>query len=209
MTQFSISRIKLSHFRLLALLTIVVIIAGCAYAKAKGKVIEQKLIQPDEEIVILWDVGVYDNSIIQSKLVKDGVYSRRFEICLNEFLEKTFARNGYKVHARKKYQARLEDASTASSYVLILRNTRAEYSLRNPNDFVLLTEGTLYERQTGRRLWSVENWLANGADQNGNSALHLVRALAADGFLNVKLEQVVDYDGILSAQYRGVSKCPL
>ena len=138
MKQSFISEMRPFPLQPLALLMIVVI-AGCAYAKAKGTVIEPKLIQPNEEIVILWDIGTYDNSIIQNKLVRDGLYSKRFEICMNEYLEKTFARNGYRTSARKKFAANIEDAPATSLYVLLLRNSHVTYKLRDPTDLVLRT----------------------------------------------------------------------
>jgi hypothetical protein len=186
----------------------VLALTACAYPKAKGTVIEAVTIRPGEGITVFWDVGNFSDENVQLAFQKNGVYSRRFELCTNEYIEKTFGRNGYKVKAIKMQKAAF-NSNAATPYVLVLNNVEAAYDARSPGSIGLKVEGALYARSNGKKLWTVKNWLSTNDNENGISALHLVRAMASGGFLAVKLEDVVDYDGLLSPTYRKTSSCSL
>lgn len=194
------------------ILLVVVILAGCANPRVGGSVKEQRLIQPDQRITILWDVGVFcHNSKPDCKHLTDTIYSKQYEACTTAHLKRTFYENGYNVKVFKVQQVGEVKLNTPfpksvfidTPYVLLLRNTTAKFQnvtlKRNPDSLGLLTllnvESELYDRESGHMLWQGSSYWAADAKGNGTPSLQLVRALAADGFLNRKIEDVVDYMG--------------
>lgn len=198
-----------NHFILLAIM----ILSGCANPRAVGLVKEQRLIQPDQKITILWDVGAFcNNPRLNCKQLADTIYSDNYEACTNAHLKQIFNKNGYAVKVFKlKYVGEVKHNTPIAKtllvdtpYVLLLRNKTAEFlnvtTKRNPSVdpglvVKLHVESELYDRESGHMLWQGNSYWAPEAKSNGTPSLQLVRALAADGFLNRKMEDVVDYSG--------------
>jgi hypothetical protein len=187
---------------LLVALCLAALNAGCAQQRASGKVLEQALISPDQKIAILWTLGSFDDRSIDQVLLREGTYGNRYELCTNALLERTFRANGYVVQARKLQPGERPAVPAEVRYALLLRNTAVRFqanrsgSFSSPFPSVLLdVEGDLVDRKSGKRLWTVYNWLSSDARRNSIPAVHLVRGLAADGYLDLKPEDVADYLG--------------
>lgn len=196
------------------ILLVAVILAGCANPRAEGSIKERRLIQPDQRITILWDVGAFcnNNPRLDCKQLKNTIYSKQYETCTSAHLKRTFYENGYNVKVFKVQQVGEVKLNTPipksafidTPYVLLLRNTTAKFQnvtlKRNPTEnpgllTLLHVESELYDRESGRMLWQGSSYWAADAKGNGTPSLQLVRALASDGFLNRKIEDVVDYMG--------------
>ncbi|NWG87486.1 MAG: hypothetical protein HXY26_08275 [Hydrogenophilaceae bacterium] len=187
----------------------VIVLVGCAYPRAKSSVVQPVVIQPEQEITILWDIGNFDRFNVNDALVRNGTNTKHFEACTNHFFETTFARNGYKIKIIKVDNAQLGAVTASSPFVLVMHNVSAKYQLQSPQSVVLDYEGDLYDLRTGKIVWTAKNWLSMDPNSNGHSALQLIRAMAADGILVRRMEEIVDYEGVLSAQYRKLPGCPL
>lgn len=200
----------MKHLTITLILSAIVFIAGCAHPYSKGTLIEQKRIQPKAKITILWDLGTFKDSNVNQVMSRYGAYSKSFESCTNAIFERTFSKNGQSVQVLKVPKADIKEVHVDSPYVFVLHNTKAHYQYREAGaGAVLDVEGLLYETETGHKLWSVESWLSPNADVNSHPALQLVRGLAANGFLNLKIEEISDYLGVIPASPREVSiGCP-
>ena len=186
-------------------LLVVMILAGCTIQRAKGTIKEPRLINPNQKITILWDVGMFcHDSTVSCEMLKNSIYSKQYETCTTAHQERTFYKNGYSVKAIKVLKAGLNAVRVDTPYVLVLRNTDAVFvglaSRLNPSLSggllaSLKVESELYDSKSGHMLWQGHSYWANDAKNNGTPMLLLVRALAADGFLNLKIENVVDYLG--------------
>jgi hypothetical protein len=195
------------------ILLVVMVLVGCANPRSEGFVKEQRLIQPDQRITILWDVGAYcHNPRLNCKQLAESIYSNNYETCTNSHLKRTFSENGYNI---KVYKVRKVDdvkpnisfpksAFLDTPYVLLIRNKTAKFlnasTNRNPSTdpglvVKLNVEIELYDRESAHLLWHGSSYWSADAKGNGTPSLQLVRALAADGFLNRKIEDVVDYMG--------------
>jgi len=188
--------------RLLVAFCLAALNAGCALDRAAGKVHEQVLIPSDQKIAILWTLGQFEDRTINQVLLREGTYSKRYEMCTNALLEQTFRANGYFVQARKLERGERPVVPADVRYALLLRNTAVRFqanrggSYTSPFPSVLFdVEGDLFDRKTGKRLWTVYNWFSSDARRNSIPAVHLVRGLAADGYVNLKPENVVDFLG--------------
>jgi hypothetical protein len=74
---------------------------------------------------------------------------------------------------------------------------------------MLNVEGGLYDARSGQLLWQVKTHLGAKPTGNNHPPLHVIRALAEDGFINRKLEDVVDYlGGQPNQQTWTPEKCP-
>ncbi len=176
--------------------------AGCAVDRAAGKVHEQALIAPGEKMAILWTLGTFEDRTINQVLLREGTYGKRYELCTNALLEQTFRANGYVVQARKLEPGERPALPLDVRYALLLQNTAVRFlanrggSYTSPFPSVLFdVKGDLVDRKTGKRLWTVHNWLSSDARRNSIPAVHLVRGLAADGYLNLKPEDVANFLG--------------
>src|SRR5882672_4830835 len=76
--------------RLLVAFCLAALNAGCALDRAAGKVHEQVLIPSDQKIAILWTLGQFEDRTINQVLLREGTYSKRYEMCTNALLEQTF-----------------------------------------------------------------------------------------------------------------------
>lgn len=188
-------------------LTLLLVMTLVGYAKqSTGDTIkEQRLIQPNQKITILWDTGLFCNDpTVNCEMLKRSIYSKQYETCTTAHLENTFHKNGYSVKAIKVLKAELNAAHVDTPYVLVLRNTSAKFSglvsgynpsLNRGLLSFLQVESELYDSKSGRLLWQGSSYWSSNAHQNGTPSLLLVRSLASDGFLNRKTEDVVDYLG--------------
>jgi hypothetical protein len=181
----------------LTLLCLAAGLAGCGgLPRAPGKVHEQGLIAPDQKIAILWTVGPFTDSTASQILQRDGTLGKRYEGCTNALIEQTFRANGYTAWASKLEPGQRAAVPADARYVLSLRNVSVRYSRTPSGSAVLLdVEGDLFDRKSGKRLWTVYNWLSSDAARNSITSVHLVRALAADGYIGLKPEEVADYRG--------------
>ena len=135
-------------------------------------------------------------------LRRENTYGKSYELCTNALVEQTFRANGYAALARKVETGERPVVPADVRYVLFLRSTQVRF-LSNPQGtaaspfpgVLIDVEGDLLDRKTGKRLWTVYNWLASDAKKNSVPSVHLVRALAADGYLKIKPNEVVDYLG--------------
>ena len=67
----------------------------------------------------------------------------------------------------------------------------------------------LYDRKAQRILWNVTHFISSHARSNGKPVLDIVTALAADGYLEVKPEEVADYSGARGGSSADVvGECP-
>lgn len=178
-------------------------LAGCGgLPRASGKVHEPGVIAPDQKIAILWTVASFADSNVNQILQRDGTYGKRYEGCTNALIEQTFRANGYVAWANKLEKGVRPAVPADVRYVLAFRNVAVRYSTSRSGSYsapfptVLLdVEGELFDRKTGKRLWTVFNWLSSDAARNAITSVHLVRGLAADGYLALKPEAVADYAG--------------
>lgn len=186
-------------------------LAACSAPRAKTTLHETRLIQPSDGIAIFWDVGTFTRSPdVQSALRENGAYSKRFEVCTSEFLATTFSRNGYKVTVeRSRPMAIFNRSSSDAKYILVLNNTSASFSSSGPAAATigLTIDGTLFDRASGKSLISLKYPMSPKADDNGGLVIQLVRGLAAEGFLNVPVDKVADFDGVVSQSFRRTSPC--
>lgn len=193
----------------LVLLIAIMILAGCANPRAGGIVKEKRLIQPNQTITILWDVGALTNDpILNQRIMASPIFSKQYETCINAFYERTFSANGYHAKAIKVKKAELAAAPPDTTYVLALRSTEANFSRPAFGFSSLKVEGELYDKKSGRVLWETHNILFTKAQYNDTMIWHLVRALADDGFLNRKIEDVVDHQGRPSPPKGEYNECP-
>jgi len=186
-----------------AALCLTVAIAGCGgLPRATGDVHEQASIPPGEKIAILWTLGSSTDVNVNYVLAFNGTQGEDYERCTNALIERTFGANGYVAWARKLRKDERPVVPPDVRYMLVLRNTSVRYtrsrrvSTSSPfSDVLLDVTGDLFDRKTGKRLWTAYNWLASDAKRNSITSVHLVRGLAADGYLNLKPEAVADYAG--------------
>lgn len=184
------------------------ILVGHANQSTGDTIREQRLIQTNQKITILWDTGLFCNDpTVNCEMLKRSIYSKQYETCTTAHLESTFHKNGYSVKAIKVLKAELNAVRVDTPYVLVLRNTSAKFSglVSGRNPFLnwgllssLQVESELYDSKSGHLLWQGSSYWSSNANQNGTPSLLLVRALASDGFLNRKAEDVVDYLGMQS-----------
>lgn len=194
------------------ILLAVIILSGCAHPRAGGTIKEQRQIQPSQKITILWDVQVRcDNPNNNCSVPVNSIYSKQFEACTNAYFERTFYQNGYSAKAIKVNKAELNAAHVDSPYVLVLRNNSAYFrSYAGGTGMLeqLNVEGELYDTESSHILWRVKSYLSPNAKENIFPAIQLVRALADDGFLNRKIEDVVDYQGGTAPLNKVPERCP-
>lgn len=186
------------------ILLAVIIFSGCAaHPRVPSVVMEQRLIQPNQEITILWDIqtgcGAQNGCAMGGSSIYSNIYSKQYEVCTNSYYEKTFSRNGYKAKVLKVNKADISTVSIDTQYVLVLHN---DSTLVYGNSWVptkalvqLHLNGKLYDGNSGKLLWQGESHLEANAKRNFHPAIQIVRALADDGFLNLKVNDVVDYEG--------------
>ncbi|WP_138512697.1 hypothetical protein [Rhodoferax bucti] len=205
----------MSYNRLLSVVFLAVCtlqLAACSAPSAKTTLHETRTIKPDDGVSIFWDIGIFSGSPeIHNALNQNGTYSQRFEACTNDFLVKTFQRNGYVATAERRPLATVNNTASNAKFILILNNAKARYTSGSviAHTIGLTLEGTLYERDTGKSLLSVTYPLSSMADDNGALVVQLVRGLAKKGFLDRPVEKVVDYDGVLTQSFRKTSDCPI
>ena len=192
-----------SRVQAVAALCLAAAIAGCGgLPRASGTVHEQTSISPGEKIAILWTVGSFADVNVNYVLAFNGTHGEDYERCTNALIEQTFRANGYAAWARRLRKDERPVVPPDARYVLALRNTTVRYitsrrvSSSSPfSDVLLDVTGDLFDRKTGKRLWTAYNWLASDAKRNSITSVHLVRGLAADGYLDLKPEAVADYAG--------------
>ncbi len=194
----------MKYVNLIAVISLALCIGGCANT---GTVHEKRQIQPNQKIGIMWNIGSFPDPHMSEVMIRDRTFEGAYEACVNALFERTFEANGYKVRAMKgqRVDQRLADAA----YILVLQNTSAEYPtvggkgsaapLLSLPFLRLNMEGALFDRQSGKRLWSTTEWLTSDATRNGLAPVRLIKGLAADGFLAIKSADVVDYLGQNSA----------
>jgi hypothetical protein len=175
---------------------------------------EQARISPDQKIAILWAIGTSTQSNVNHILARDATYGKRYELCTNALIEQTFRANGYVAWARKLEPGERPDVPADARYVLSLRSTAVRYTRSmggsySPFAVLLDMTGDLFDRKTGKRLWTTYSWLSSDAKRNSIPSVHLVRGLAADGYLNLKVEDVADYLGLRPKSDEEISPgCP-
>ncbi|MDX8398695.1 MAG: hypothetical protein R8K20_00420 [Gallionellaceae bacterium] len=204
--------------KVLLVLLMFMTLASCASHRATGTIKEQRLIEPDQKITIIWDVGSFcNNPSVNCGMLSGTVNSKHYVACTKLHLERAFGRNGYTAKAVKVYAASLKATPIDTPYVLVLRNVSAKFkgtvsrsspSLNQGLLTRLLVESELYDGKTRRLLWQGNSYWANDAKYNGTPTLLLVRALAADGFLKLKAENVVDYQGNKTWPNDAADGCP-
>ncbi len=182
-----------------AITSLAIMASGCV---ATGTVHEKRVIQPDQKIDVVWTVGEFiQEPHIMSVMLNDMTDGKVYEECTNALFERTFAANGYKASAIK-FSPLLRRRSDAL-YTLVLQNTSAQYPRVGSGSTTMAAsplvrlnmEMVLYERQTGKKLWSGKDSLASNAKMNGYPITRIVKALAADGFLSISPENVANYKG--------------
>ena len=188
------------------ILLAVIIFPGCAYPphpRTFGTAKEQQLIQPDQKITILWDVYTYcgpsNNCQMADGSIYSNIYSKQYETCTNAYFERTFYQNGYNAKVIKVNKAELNAAPIDSRYVLVLHNNR-NLVYASPGRMSTLVqinlESKLYDNKSGHLLWQGEGLLLPNAKRNFLISIAFVRAFAEDVFLNRKIKDVVDYQGL-------------
>jgi hypothetical protein len=194
-----------------------VVVAGCAAPGPSGSVREKHLIAPAERITVLWELGTFKDARVIEALARSGTREWPYELCTNALFEQTFKQNGYTAKALRARQDPPQLPADAR-YVLVLRNKTARFlALRDAGRIAYTTvptvtlemEAELYDRLTRRVLWTVSHWLSSEAKRNSHPTLYFVKALAADGYLNVKADEVADYRGVRGASTEDVAgNCP-
>lgn len=200
--------------RYVSIILAVAILAGCAFPRAGGTIKEQRVIQHSDEITVMWDVGGRTSDWeINQRLEHSKIYSPEFESCVNSFLQLTFEKNGYMAYPRKVERAALNSVYIDTPYVLLL-NTKSYVFLQHGAYIgalnMLNVEGGLYEAKSGRLLWEVKTHFGAEPEQNNIPVLMVVRALADDGYLDRKIEDVVDYLGAkqIPREFKDAKSCP-
>lgn len=201
-----------NYFILLA----IIILSSCAHPRVSGTVKEQRLIQPNQKITILWDTqagcSAQNDCKMEDGSIYSNIYSKQYEACTNSYYEKTFYKNGYNAKVIKVSKAELNAVSIDSHYVLVLHNDSAlvhGYRWGTTTLVQLHLNGKLYDGNSGKLLWQGESHLEANAKRNYHPAIQVVRALAEDGFLNLKINDVVDYQGGHFAKDSDIpEKCP-
>lgn len=194
-------------------LLVAVILVGCAHPRASSTIKEQRLIQPDQGITILWDVGGWTGDPeMNHRIQQSGIYDKKFETCTNAFYEHTFYKNGYRAKVIKVNKAELNAVPVDTPYILTLHATKVTF-MKHSGQLgelnMLDVDGALYDTKSGQLLWQVKTFLGAEPAGNNHPPVHVLRALADDGFINRKIEDVVDYlGGQITRETWTPKKCP-
>jgi hypothetical protein len=192
------------------------LLAGCAGPAVVGTVHERVAIGPSERIAVLWSIGTFQSPQLMDGLAKAGVNGKPYQQCTNALVEATFRANGYDARAFRSWPGVRPELPPGTRYVLTLANT----SVRSPQvrtlggpeligDLQLNMQVDLLDARTRKKLWSAPGWLFSDAKANAVPLVHLVRALAADGYLAVAPGDVADHTGARGrAESQIEQRCP-
>jgi hypothetical protein len=183
----------------LFIILLVSVLVGCAHPRASSTVKEHRLINPDQAITILWDVGGWttDNEM-NRRIQQSGIHGKKYEDCTNAFFQRTFYKNGYQVKLIKLDKAELNAVPVDTPYVMVLNATGVVF-MKHAGQLgaldMLNVKGALYDANSDQLLWQTKTHFSGTPLRNNHPPLHVLRALADDGFINRKIEDVVDYLG--------------
>ena len=193
----------------LAVALLAALLAGCAQERSSGTALETTQLARDQPIAVLWYVGASTDPFVHQTMVKDGTYGNDYGSCTSLLIARTFAKNGYPTLVRRMATGEKPSESLPRNarYVLFILNKSVRINkLRTPGvgragpsegfgAVILEMQVELLDRRGGKRLWSGSEAFFTDAKSNAPSVLRIVKALAADGYLGVKPEDIVDSTG--------------
>jgi hypothetical protein len=191
---------------LFAFCLVAALVTGCAQERTSGTVLEATQLARGETITVLWQVGAFNDPFVHQTMVRDGTYGKDYESCTSLLIARTFANNGYRTQVRRMAigEKPLESLPRNARYVLLILNKGARMNkLRTPavgragpsegfGAIVFEMQLELLDRGAGKRLWSGSEAFFTDAKSNAPSVVRIVKGLAADGYLDIKPESVLD-----------------